>query len=124
MQEDNKIKEVMSATIKELGSLIDAKTIIGEPCTYVDGTVIIPVSKVTMGIVTGGGEYGKVKTFDKSASLPFSGGSGVVVSMKPAAFLVDDGKGIKLINVANDLYERMFETADELIKNLNKNAET
>ena len=115
---DNKIKDMMAAAMKDLDSLVDVNTIIGKPFTTKEGTVIIPVSKVTMGFVTGGGEYGEVKTFGKDSSMPFAGGNGAVISLKPTGFLVDNGENVKLINAANDVYERIFESAEEFVKGL------
>ena len=120
---ENKIKDMMSAAIDNLSSLVDANTIVGKPFTSDDGTVIIPISKVTMGFLTGGGEYGKVKSFAKDLSMPFAGGNGAVISMKPAGFLVDDGSGMKLINVANDVYDRMFDSVEEFLRGLKKEDE-
>ena len=114
---DNKIKEMMSAAMKDLNSMVDVDTVIGKPFKSSDGKTIIPVSKVTFGFLTGGGEYGEVKAA-KETSLPFSGGSGAVVSLKPSCFLVDDGDNIKLINIANNVYERVIESAEEFVKGL------
>ncbi len=120
MQKDNsenKIKDMMTAAIKDLNSLVDVNTIIGKPFTTEEGNMIIPISKVTMGFLTGGGEYGEVKTY-KETGLPFAGGSGAVISLKPAGFLIDNGNGVKLVNVASDVYDRVFETAEEFVKGL------
>lgn len=115
---DNKIKEMMAEAMKDINSIVDVNTIIGKPFTSAEGKTIIPVSKVTVGFMTGGGEYGEVKSFKQDSSMPFAGGSGAVVSLKPAGFLVDDGSDIRLINVSNDVFERMFETAEEFVKGM------
>lgn len=120
MQKDNsenKIKEMMTAAIKDLNSLVDVNTIIGKPFTTAEGSVIIPVSKVTMGFLTGGGEYGEVKAY-KEFSLPFAGGSGAIISLKPSGFLIDNGNGVKLVNALNDVYDRVFNTVEEFVKGL------
>ena len=72
---DNKIKELMSTALKDINTLVDVNTVIGKPFTTNGGTVVIPVTKVTMGFMTGGGEYGKVQSLKGEKSLPFSGGS-------------------------------------------------
>lgn len=114
---DNKIKEMMSAAMKDLNSMVDVNTIIGKPFKTSDGKTVTPVSKITFGFITGGGEYGEVKAI-KETSLPFSGGSGAVVSLKPSGFLIDDGESVKLISVSNNVYERMIESAEEFVKGL------
>ena len=113
---ENKIKELMSAALKDINTMIDVNTVIGKPFTTNDGTTIIPVTKVTMGFMTGGGEYGEIKKINSIPNMPFAGGSSAVVSLKPTGFLVEKGKGVKLISVPTDAFSRAFETAEEFIK--------
>ena len=44
----------MSTSMEKIRELVDVNTIIGDPVTSPDGTVIIPVSKVSFGFVSGG----------------------------------------------------------------------
>lgn len=96
---ESKISDIIATSLSEIKNLVDANTIIGEPINTPSGTVIIPVSKITMGIATGGVDFGKkddaLKKDDK-----FSGGGGTGVSVTPVAFLVvkSDGK-VSMINV-------------------------
>lgn len=113
---ENKIKELMSTAMKDINSLVDVNTVIGKPFTINDGTMIIPVTKVTMGFMTGGGEYGEIKKINASPDIPFAGGSSAIVSLKPTGFLIGKGKGVKLITVPTDAFSRAFETAEEFIK--------
>ena len=117
---ENKIQSLMDSAMKDLNSLVDVNTIMGKPVTDENGTVIIPISKVTLGFMTGGGEYGDVKIVKGDEKTPFAGGSGAIISLKPAGFLVDNGNGVKIVNVSNDVYERLFETAEEFLKNFKK----
>ena len=75
-----------------------------------------------MAFMTGGGEYGEVKNIRGDKELPFAGGSGAIVSLKPTGFLVEKAKGVKLISVPTDAFEKAFETAEEFIKSF-KNEE-
>ena len=102
--------------MKDINSLVDVNTVIGKPFTINDGTMIIPVTKVTMGFMTGGGEYGEIKKINSSPDIPFAGGSSAIVSLKPTGFLIGKGKGVKLITVPTDAFSRAFETAEEFIK--------
>ena len=117
---ENKIKELMSAAMKDINSLVDVNTVIGKPFTINDGTMIIPVTKVTMGFMTGGGEYGEIQKINASPDIPFAGGSSAIVSLKPTGFLIGKGKGVKLITVPTDAFSRAFETAEEFIKTFKK----
>ncbi len=108
---------MVDTAMKNLNSLIDVNSVVGKPITTMDGTVIIPVSKVTMGFMTGGGEYGDVKCLKYDEQYPFAGGSGAVLSLKPAGFLIDRGNGLKLVTVSDDPYDKLFDTAAEFISN-------
>ena len=101
--------------MKNLSTLVDVNTVIGKPMKTEDGSLIIPVSKVTLGFMTGGGEYGEVKVMKKDRAIPFAGGSGAIVSMKPTGFLVNDGKGYRVIAAANEPYEKILDVASDLL---------
>lgn len=73
----------MSTSMEKIRELVDVNTIVGDPVTSPDGTVIIPISKVSFGFVSGGS--------DIPASAPkevFAGGSGAGITIKPQAFIV------------------------------------
>lgn len=112
---ENKINRVIDTAMKNLSTLVDVNTVIGKPMKTEDGSLIIPVSKVTLGIMTGGGEYGEVKVMKKDRAIPFAGGSGAIVSMKPTGFLVNDGKGYRVIAAANEPYEKILDVASDLL---------
>ena len=112
---ENKINRVIDTAMKNLSTLVDVNTVIGKPMKTEDGSLIIPVSKVTLGFMTGGGEYGEVKVMKKDRAIPFAGGSGAIVSMKPTGFLVNDGKGYRVIAAANEPYEQILDVASDLL---------
>ena len=77
------LEGLMSTSMEKIRELVDVNTIIGDPVTSPDGTVIIPISKVSFGFVSGGS--------DIPASVPkevFAGGSGAGVTIKPQAFII------------------------------------
>ena len=119
VKNDNKIRELTTAAMKDLGSMIDVNTVVGKPFTTPDGSTVIPVTKVTMGFMTGGGEYGEVKTI-KSGDAPFAGGSGAVISVKPVGFLLSKNKGVRLVSAENNVYTKLFEYAEEFLNNFKK----
>ena len=112
---ENKINRVIDTAMKNLSTLVDVNTVIGKPMKTEDGSLIIPVSKVTLGFMTGGGEYGEVKVMKKDRAIPFAGGSGAIVSMKPTGFLVNDGKGYRVLAAANEPYEKILDVASDLL---------
>lgn len=117
-ENENKIKEIIASTIKELNTVVDVNTIMGKPLNCGED-LIIPISKVTFSFITGGGEYGRITFKKNSGSYPMSAGSGTVVSLKPAGFLVKDKWGnYQILNVANNKIERLIDTTNEYIKKL------
>ena len=84
----NKIKEVMDSAMENLKPIIDSNIIIGKMISG-EGVSIIPITKVTLGFVAGGGEYySELKEIRKETEYPFSGGSGGGVSVSPIGFVV------------------------------------
>jgi uncharacterized spore protein YtfJ len=71
-----------------------------------------------MGNLSGGGEYGDVKVIKEIDSLPFAGGSGAVISMKPLGFLIDDGKGCQILRITEEPIDNLIERAGEIIKDV------
>ncbi|MGN0822245.1 MAG: GerW family sporulation protein [Candidatus Gallimonas sp.] len=105
----------MEKTAEQLTGLVDVNTVIGKPVFTASGTQVIPFTKVTMGYLSGGGEYGDVKAIKEDECYPFAGGAGTVVNIKPTGFLVDDGKSCRLIKVTEEPLEGLIEKAGELI---------
>ena len=46
---ENKLQEIIQSSLENIRSMIDANTVIGNPISTPSGTVIIPVSKISMG---------------------------------------------------------------------------
>ncbi len=94
-----------------LKGLVNADTIIGEAITTADGTMIIPVSKVSFGFAAGGTDLGK-ETNDK-----FAGGSGGGVTVQPIAFLVVREGKVQLLQLAdkNNTAERALNLVPEVM---------
>ncbi|MBF8983015.1 GerW family sporulation protein [Lutibacter sp. B2] len=97
---EHPIEALMKTTMQSLKDMIDVNTIVGDPVETSDGTIIIPISKVSFGFASGGGEYcAKRNPNDESTKLPFGGGTGAGVSVQPVAFMVVGKEGMKLLPV-------------------------
>ncbi len=64
----------MEKTAERLTGLVDVNTVIGNPIVSASGAQIIPFTKVTMGYLSGGGEYGEVKANGRVKRIFESGG--------------------------------------------------
>ena len=105
------IEGIIGGSFESVKGLIDANTVVGKPIKTENGAVIIPVSKITLGIVGGGGEYGQ-NSADK-----YAGGSGVGLSVSPPAFLVGTGDEIKLVNISDKrAFDKIVDAAEEVVK--------
>ena len=71
---DNNISNILGITMDKIRSVVDSETIIGDPIVVNDIT-IIPVSKVSFGLASGGSEFPSKQS---SATL-FGGGGGAGV---------------------------------------------
>lgn len=89
-------ESMMITTMENLKQMVDVNTIVGDPITADDGTVVIPVSKVSFGLAAGGSEFSAKQ---QDATNPFAGGVGAGVSINPVAFLVSNSEQIKLLTV-------------------------
>lgn len=119
MEEKSKsIHKLIGATAFSVDEMSDVNTVIGKPIFTASGCQIIPFSKVTMCSLSGGGEYGDVKIVKETDSLPFAGGSGAVVSMKPMGFLIDDGKSCRMMRVTDEPIDNLIEKVTEIIHNI------
>ena len=97
---ENKMTDIIRASIDSIKSSFDANTVTGTPITTANGTVIIPVSKLSVGFATGGVDYLGKNT--PATSKNFGGGGGTGVTVTPVAFLVisPDGK-VDMLDIAN-----------------------
>ncbi len=93
----SKLNEVIKTAIDNLQQIVDANTIIGTPINTDSGTTIIPVSKVSIGIASGGVDY---VTNKNTALQNFGGGNGAGVTVSPVAFIVVSANGdTKILNM-------------------------
>lgn len=95
--EQSKQSEIIRAALDNVRSMVDANTVTGTPITTESGTVIIPISKVFVGIATGGIDY-----FGKQSAQTqnFGGGGGTGVTVSPVGFLVVTPNGkVDLLNI-------------------------
>lgn len=125
---DHPIESIMDTTMKNIKSMVEVNTIVGDPVETVEGSVIIPISKVSFGFAAGGSEYAtskdKKEEQDKDGNA-FGGGTGAGVMLQPIAFLVVGQDQIRLMSVGdNNGIEKLINSAPELMKELksiNKN---
>ena len=108
----DKVENVLTNAIDGLKKMIDVDSVIGKPIVVSDSTTVIPVSKVSMGFVSGGSGFGNTPGADN-----FAGGAGGGVQISPIAFLVVTDGNVRLVNVSdspNDV-DKLFTKIPEII---------
>jgi sporulation protein YtfJ len=130
------INELMVTAMQNIKEMVDVNTIVGDAVTTPDGMVVIPISKVTFGFASGGGEYemkameggrsAKKSDYDEGdpMKLPFAGGSGAGISISPEAFMVVGQGQVKLMGLhSNTSVDRIIDIAPDIINKISDMAE-
>ena len=94
MEKKTPLSDMMRTTMDKIHEMVDANTIVGQPITTPDGVTLIPISKVSFGFGSGGGDYGK------TAKENFGGGTAAGVKIDPVAFLVIKDGATRVLPVA------------------------
>lgn len=126
---DHPIEALMKTTMESIKEMVDVNTIVGDAVEAPDGTVIIPISKVSFGFASGGGDYiSNVKPENnkeedsepKKEKLPFAGGAGAGVSVQPVAFMVVGNGHIKLMPVDQraNMIDNIINTTPKVIHSI------
>ena len=102
--EENKINALMDMTVSKIRQLVDADTIIGKPISTPDGITVIPVSRMSFGIGTGGTTGSK--------GISFTGGNGAGVKVEPVGFFVIKDGTCRMISVNSS----PLSTMDRVVK--------
>ena len=108
----NYLDELVNSSIQNIKDLAKTNTIIGEPILSPSGSVIIPISKVSVGFVVGGGQYNSIS---KKQPYPMAGGSGGGITLAPIGFIVESKDGVKFVDTEN---KNAYQTAINLVNTL------
>lgn len=93
---DNHVQGLLGVSMDKIKEMADANTVVGEPITTPDGTVLIPVSKISYGFAAGGSDLPT-----KSPNNLFGGGSGAGINVTPVAFLVISQGEVRLLHIVS-----------------------
>jgi sporulation protein YtfJ len=128
MADEHHIGGLLRAAMESIKAMVDVNTVIGDPFETGNGTVIVPLSRVCVGLAAGGGEY-QITDQKADKEYPFGGGSGAGISVSPVGFLVTTPDGtVRMLNIRHQYQplERLIDltpTVLEKLANLGKKAE-
>lgn len=113
--EKHPIESLMTTTMENIKEMVDVDTVIGDPISAGNGATVIPISRVSLGFVAGGGEYAVKDPVHRQMSenpggLPFAGGTGTGVCVSPVGFLVVNGDCVRLLPAQH------YEPTDRIIE--------
>ena len=94
---ENNLKALMDVTLEKLRAMVDADVITGTPIEVGEIT-LIPVSRVSFGLATGGSDFPS-----KTQGALFGGGGGAGVTVVPIAFIVISDGNVKMLPIYNEL---------------------
>ena len=111
----NQIKELVEGAINSMDGMFTAESIIGDTVAAPDGTLIMPIAKVSFGVAGAGTEF---KEQDANGDNRFGGGIGAGASIKPEGFLVITKTGnVRFVatNEGSGAIEKLVDYAPEMI---------
>lgn len=114
----NPIKDLIESTINSLDGMFTSDNILGETVTAPDGTMIIPMSKVSFGVGGGGCEFKETNTAGNNL---FGGGVGAGATIKPEGFLVITKMGsVRFVSTGDgsNIAEKLVDYAPELVERI------
>ena len=123
------INELFESSLENVGVLMDASKIVGNPIKIDETTIIIPISKITMGFGIGGSEFKSKEDKKKNKkedllfeiseeSMPYGGGTLGGLSMIPEAFIIKTNEKVEIIQMEKnkDLFEKTIDLVNEIVE--------
>lgn len=120
---DNNLEKLVDTAMQKIHEIADCETVVGKPIT-VDGTTIIPISKVSVGFTSGGSDLPT-----KGSKDLFGGGTAGGVTMQPIAFITITNGEAKLLQMSvnaskeNALINMVPDVIDKITSFINKKSE-
>jgi sporulation protein YtfJ len=121
-QKPHKIEQIMKGAMNELKTMIDVNTVIGKPIEIEKGVRIVPITKVIVGLVAGGGEYTEnTLSKQKEKEYPFAAGSGSGFQIVPVGFLLFENGSFKILDIDTTIKTTsMFDVIQKVMNTLGK----
>ncbi len=116
---DHPIEALMKTAMESIKEMVDVNTVVGDPVETPDGSVIIPISRVSCGFAAGGSEFETGGEGSSDKGLPFGGGSGAGVSVQPMGFLVVGNNQVRLLPVDGNLVvDRVIDLVPQVVNQI------
>lgn len=96
---EEQVNDIIKSAMDRLKNLVETNVVVGKPIVIEHNKSIIPVSKINVGFIAGGGEVKCNLKKIKSENYPFAGGSGSGFNITPVGFLVLSGDKVDFVAV-------------------------
>ena len=109
--EKHPINDLMAVTMEKMREMVDANV------------TLIPVSRMSFGFGSGGGDYNTKYTAGTGTGANFAGGSGAGVDIAPIAFLVVKDGFVRVLPVAvppASTLDRVIDMAPDIVDKVDK----
>lgn len=122
------IENLMQTSMEQIRKMVDVNTVVGEPIFSAGETMILPVSKVCLGFLVGGGEYGNMSASKKCAdearhdgNYPFAGATAVGMCITPLAFLTVEEGNVRVLPANQKTpVDRLIDIIPQAVKSIEK----
>lgn len=111
------LAEMMDTILEKIRTMVDVNTVVGDPIVVPNDVTIIPISRISYGFGSGGGDY-TTKNPTASGTNPFGGGVGAGITITPISFLVLKGESVRMLPIAEPAggtVDRLVEMVPDLI---------
>lgn len=93
---ENQVNKLLGVTMDKIKEMVDADTVVGSPVTTPDGTIILPISRISYGFASGGSDL--PSKAQPSTGL-FAGGGGAGITVSPVAFLAISNGHVQVLQI-------------------------
>jgi sporulation protein YtfJ len=118
---EHPIEGLMDTAMSNIKSMVDVNTIVGDSVTTPDGTVIIPISTVSLGFGAGGTQFAAKSESVTPQNPMFGGGCGGGANVKPIAFLVVGNGNVRLLPISDKVtpVDKIIDLMPDMIDKVN-----
>ncbi len=112
-----KVSEILSESMSKVREMVDSNTVVGTPVHVMPDVTLIPISKISFGLASGGADMAA----KQSAGGSFGGGAGCSVKIVPVAMILIQGERVRMLPIdepASTAAERVIEQLPGIVDKL------
>ncbi|MBE6984245.1 MAG: sporulation protein YtfJ [Ruminococcaceae bacterium] len=114
-----KVSEILNESMSKVRDMVDANTVVGTPMQVAGDVTLIPISRISFGIASGGADFASKET----PTGTFGGGAGCSVKIVPVAMIIIQADRVRMLPIdepASTAAERVVEQLPALVDKLSE----